>query len=184
MHGAPSLMVLTIWMQISEKKTAEGCSAAWQRSVILRVSRAHAADGPDRPAIYANFNDIFRFPNNYYCFSRFSRPRANPMPESYDRPTRGRSKYIHTYIHILFYFRSLPPPPTTNGDTEVRAASEGSIIIELRVHSPSAATMNMLIKLPTTSFVRCSVVYILLYSTQTRIYIYYVLLYILYSTSL
>lgn len=118
MHGAPSLMVLTIWMQISEKKTAEGCSAAWQRSVILRVSRAHAADGPDRPAIYANFNDIFRFPNNYYCFSRFSRPRANPMPESYDRPTRGRTRrvmyiYIHTYIHILFYFRPMPSPPQT-----------------------------------------------------------------------
>jgi len=33
------------------------------------------------------------------------------MPESYDRPTRGRTRrvYIHTYIHILFYFRAPPP---------------------------------------------------------------------------
>jgi len=99
MHDAPSLMVLTIWMQISERKPPKGFGvrrAQQYYNFVPHTRRRRRLRTAGRHQIfYANFHDIFRFPNNYYCF----RPRTNPMPESYDRLTRDRLVHI-----ILFIF--------------------------------------------------------------------------------
>lgn len=70
MHGAPSLMVLTIWMQISERKPPKGFGVrrAQQHYNFVPYTRQRRrrrrlrTAGRHQNIFHANFHDIFRFP--------------------------------------------------------------------------------------------------------------------------
>jgi len=100
MHGAPSLMVLTIWMQISERKPPKGFGmqrGSQQYYNFVPCTRRRRTAGRHR-IFYANFRDIFRFrPNNYYCFRDHGRIRCRKVTTGY-RATGSCILYNIVYI--------------------------------------------------------------------------------------
>jgi len=155
MHGAPSLMVLTIWMQISERKPPKGFGmqrGSQQYYNFVPCTRRRRRTAGRHRIFYANFRDIFRFrPNNYYCFRDHGRIRCRKVTTGY----RATGSCI---LYNIVYIRG-----------KLRLARRGhSIVIELWYSA--AEYVN---QITYDEFGTVLGLYIYIYFVRTRIYIYY-----------